>query len=460
MSFDIAEPRPDVYHSSHGSIQPRVEQIARADGNHLYLSDGRKIFDAVGGAAATSIGHGDKRVKKAICNQLDTVEYCRSTLFRTSASRDLSQKLVASTQGRMKRVVIVNSGSEAVDAALKLSILYFHSIGQSERVRFIARESSYHGSSVAALSLGYHKRRRELYQGILGHDGVNFSHVSRAFAYRDQKAGQTEEQYVEQLVKELDNEFQAVGPDTVCAFVAKTVVGAGLAAVVPPKGYFVAMKQVCDKYGALLMLDEVMCGLGRTGTYHAWQHPEIGVTPDLQTVGKTLAGGYVPIAALLIGTKVAKSMEEQGEFFVHGSTYEDHPVASAAAFTVKTVIRQEGLVDNVRLRGEELVSGLSVELAQPGKPTPYPSDMKLAYRVRDAGLKLPPKVRESLGIDGVSLFPMQGGADGMEGDVIMIMPAYDVTSQDIETIVEAFATIVECVVGKSGELFAYEFLHR
>ncbi|KAK5728075.1 hypothetical protein LTS12_027369, partial [Elasticomyces elasticus] len=236
MSFDIAEPRPDVYHSSHGSLQPRVEQIARADGNHLYLSDGRKIFDAVGGAAATSIGHGDKRVKKAICNQLETVEYCRSTLFRTSASRDLSQKLVASTQGRMKRVVIVNSGAEAVDAALKLSILRFRSIGQSERVRFIARESSYHVSSVAALSPGYNKRRREQYKGILGHDG---------------KAGQTEEQYVEQLAKELDNEFQAVGPDTVCAFVAKTVVGAGLAVVVPPKGYFVSMN-AAESMGAAL----------------------------------------------------------------------------------------------------------------------------------------------------------------------------------------------------------------
>ncbi|KAK5743830.1 putative secondary metabolism biosynthetic enzyme [Elasticomyces elasticus] len=484
MNTEVGNPKatcPDPelrspYRSSTSALQTKVHQIDKASGNYFHLSNGSTIFDAVGGAAVTNLGHGDKRIQDAICEQIATVDYCRSTLFTSKASNDLSRLLVGTTSGAMKRAMILSSGTEANDAMMKLCILYYRSINQPQRVRFIAREGSYHGSSVSTLTLGHHKRRRIMYQGILALEGPNISHVSRAHAFRDLQPGESEQQYVARLAEELENEFMRVGPETVCAFVAEPIVGSGLGGAVAPNGYFKAVKQVCQKYGALLVMDEVMCGLGRSGTYHAWQHPDIDVSPDLQTVGKTLGGGYIPVAALLIGQQVAQAMEDRQELFVHGATYEDHPVASAAALKVQQIVADEKLVDNVRCQGAGLLNLLQkrmgshpcvgnirgrglfwgIEITRPSTHEPYPSGMSIAYRIRDAGLDLPQGVGAALGFDGISLFPMQGCFDGLSGDVIMLMPAFNITTSDVAAIVEAFAVACEEVLGMAGDKVAGE----
>ncbi|KAK4553446.1 hypothetical protein LTR86_009503 [Recurvomyces mirabilis] len=470
-SPDLCSALPSPYRTATSALQAKVPEILRAKGNYFHLTNGRTIFDAVGGAAVNNLGHGDERVADAICEQIATVDYCRSTLFTSKTTCDIADFLVKTTEGAMKRALFVSSGTEANEAMMKLCTLYFRSIGQPQRVRFIARKNSYHGSSVSTLTLGFHMRRRELFQGLLSLDGPNISHVSRAHAYRDLLANESEQEYVARLAEELDNEFQRLGPDTVCAFVAEPIVGAGLGGAVAPKGYFEAMKQVCHKYGALLVMDEVMCGLGRTGTYHAWQHPDVGTAPDLQTVGKTLAGGYVPVASLLVGQTVARAMEERREFFIHGSTYEDHPVVEAAALRVQQIVRDEGLVENVQhqgamlremlqqrlgshpcvghIRGRGLMCG--VEITQPWSKVPYSSDLRITYRICEAGMDLPKDVAETLGFDGISMTPNQGCSDGLEGDVVVLTPAFNISTADVAAIVEALATSLEEVLGMAGE---------
>ncbi|KAL9113625.1 MAG: hypothetical protein Q9227_002363 [Pyrenula ochraceoflavens] len=269
----------------HRDLHDDPVEIVQASGHCLVLADGRKVFDASGGAAVSCIGHGDPRVQKVIAEQVTKLDYCHSLFFSCPPSEDLSQLLVDSTAGQMSRAYIVSSGSEAMDAAVKLARQYFMELKppQPQRIRFIARHESYHGNTMGALGISGHKARRALYEPMLS---GSVSHVSACNAYRD----------------ELDAEFQRQPAGSVCAFVAEPVVGAALGCVPSVPGYLKAMKTVCDKHGALLILDEVMCGMGRTGTTHAWQQEN--VTPDIQTIGKGLGGGYVPIAGLLVGRRV------------------------------------------------------------------------------------------------------------------------------------------------------------
>lgn len=248
-----------------------------------------------------------------------------------------------------------------MDAAMKLARQYFLEISppQQSRTRFIARKQSYHGITLGPLSLGGHTIRRKNFEPMLMD---NCSHVSPCYAYRGKTDGESDESYVARLAQELDDEFQRVGPETVCAFVAEPVVGAALGCVPYVPGYFKAMKAVCDRYGALLIMDEVMCGMGRSGPIHAWQDPEVGVVPDIQTMGKGLGGGYVPIAGVLVGSKVVRAFESGSGAFVHGQTYQGHPVACAAALAVQKEIKERGLVQNTMRMGKLLEKELRSRL--------------------------------------------------------------------------------------------------
>ncbi|KAI1431631.1 exocyst complex protein exo70 [Xylaria sp. CBS 124048] len=422
----------------HRSLKIKFPRIVGAEGNYVVLEDGRRILDASGGPSVVCIGHGDARVQNAIIAQLGRVAYLSTMFYTTDVVEELCTHLVHSTQGVMTRAYIVNSGSEAMEAAMKLARQYFLEKVPAEprRMRFIARESSYHGTTLGALSMGGHTMRRAKFEPMLL-DCV--SRVSRCFPYRDKYADESDEQYVSRLADELDREFQRVGPETVCAFVAEPVVGA-------------AMKAVCEKYGALFILDEVMCGMGRSGTYHAWEQHD--VTPDIQTLGKCLGGGYQPIAAMLASGKVVGAFEKGSGSFVHGHTYQGHPITCAAALEVQRIIGEEKLVENVSnmgrllserlrdllakhpnvgdIRGTGLFWGIEFVMDKETKE-PFPSSSNVALGIAELGITAP---------YCIAVYPSSGTADGVNGDHVIVSPPYNVSPTDVEMI----ATTVQRLV--------------
>ena len=291
---------------------------------------------------------------------MEEVSYCHSLFFATSATEELANVLIESTYGEMARAFIISSGSEAIEASLKLARQYHVEKVPSEpqRTHFIARQQSYHGTTLGALAVGGHVARRALYEPLLS---TNNSRVSPCFNYRSLASiVEPEAGYAQRLEVELDAEFQRVGPKNVAAFIAEPVVGAALGCVPAVKGYFEAMRRVCDKYGALLILDEIMCGCGRVGPepterypkpLHAWQDPLIGIVPDIMAMGKGLGGGYMPVACVMANHRVIDILYKGTGAFSHGQTYQGHPVACRAAVEVQRVIRDEDLVANVRKQG-------------------------------------------------------------------------------------------------------------
>ncbi|KAL4726703.1 hypothetical protein ACLX1H_005592 [Fusarium chlamydosporum] len=440
----------------HAKINSPPPRILKSQGCWLETHEGHRILDASSGAAVVSIGHNDSRVKKAIATQLDQVAYCYNPFFTTEAAEKISRFLTDSTNGHMSKVFVVSSGTEAVEAALKIARQYFTELPtpQLNRTRFIARKQSYHGNTLGSLAVGGHKARRGVYEPILA---TNVSHVSPCYPYREMKDGETEEQYVARLAKELDDEFQRVGPDTVCAFIAETVSGTSLGCAPPVPGYFKAMREVCDRHGALLIMDEVMSGMGRTGTLHAWEQE--GVVPDLQTVAKGLGAGYMPVGALLVGHKVADTLERGTGAFSHSQTYQGHPVACAAAYAVQTAMKEDNMLQNVQdvgkvlgaklkerlaghkyvgdIRGKGLYWGLEFVQDKETKE-PFPLSEQIAGKLHKTGL----------GADhGISLIPATGNIDGMRGDMVIVSPPFTITKEDVEMIVDRVERVVTSVLG-------------
>ncbi|KAK7756736.1 hypothetical protein SLS62_001179 [Diatrype stigma] len=428
----------------HRNLHEEFPRVVRGQGSYLVLDDGRRILDASGGAAVSCIGHGDSRVRQAIAAQLDKIEYAATTFYTTDVCEELCRELLSSTAGEMTRAYIVNSGSEAMEAAMKLARQYFleKDTPEPSRTRFIARNQSYHGTTLGSLSMGGHASRRAKFEPMLLD---NITKVAPCFPYRHQGLGESDEEYVSRLAGELDQEFQRVGPENVCAFVAEPVVGAALGCVPAVSGYFQAMRAVCDKYGALLILDEVMCGIGRTGTMHAWQQE--GIVPDIQTIGKCLGGGYQPIAGLLLHKRVVDVFMNGSGAFVHGHTYQGHPIACAAALEVQRIIGKDNLLQNVvdmgallskrihellsehpnvgNIRGRGLFWGIEL-VADKLTKEPFPPSAGVALGLAEFGLKEP---------YCVAVYPSSGTVDGIKGDHIILSPAYNTTAIEIEDIV-------------------------
>ncbi|EAU34183.1 hypothetical protein ATEG_05114 [Aspergillus terreus NIH2624] len=430
-------------------------------GSYLFLEDGTKFLDSTGGAAVSCLGHGHERVSEAVIDQMNKLAYCHTAFFGTDVSEELATFLCDSTGGKMTKLYVVSSGSEAVEAALKLARQYFLEISnpQPQRTRFISRLPSYHGITLGALSAGGHVYRRKPFEPLLSQ---NTSHVSPCYAYRGMKENESEADYVQRLADELDAEFQRVGPDTVCAFIAEPVVGAALGAVPAVKGYFKAMKAVCEKYGALFILDEVMSGMGRCGTLHAWEQED--VVPDLQTIGKGLGGGYVPVSGVLISNKIVKAMDQGSGAFRHGHTYQGHPMACAAALAVQKVIKEENLLENVRnmgayleqqlrsrleshqyvgdIRGKGLFWGIEFVKNKETKE-PWPVDIPVATYIQETGLN--PDY-------AISLYAASGTVDGTRGDHVLLAPPYNVSKEEIDIIVDTTARVIDRVFEQIGGL--------
>jgi adenosylmethionine-8-amino-7-oxononanoate aminotransferase len=437
-----------VLHRSGG--QPPV--ATRGEGIYLHTEDGRAIIDASGGAAVACLGHGNRRIAEAIGRQAAAMAYAHTGTFSSQPAEDLAHIVLDGEPGGLSHAYFCSSGSEGTEASLKLARQYFVEIGQPRRVHFIARRQGYHGNTLGALAAGGNTMRRALYEPILS---PAFSLVSPCFAYRFKFEGETDAQYVDRLAEELDAEFRRLGPETVAAVLAETVVGATTGCVTALPGYFQRVRAICDRYGALLILDEVMCGMGRTGTMHAWEQE--GIAPDLQVVAKGLGGGYQPIGGVLIGRKIVEAINAGSGGFMHGHTYQAHPVACAAALEVQRIIRGDNLLANVREMGGRLETALIERFGNHrhvgdirGRglfwALEFVSD-RGGKQEFDPALKLNERVKREALARGVAIYPMGGTIDGTRGDHVVIAPPYIAAAADIDTIVARLGDAVDAAVG-------------
>jgi adenosylmethionine-8-amino-7-oxononanoate aminotransferase len=414
-------------------------------------SNGKTVIDGSGGAAVACLGHGHPRVIAAMKAQMDRLSYAHTALYSCEPAEQLADLVLDNEPGGLTHLYLCSSGSEGAEAAIKLARQYHVERGQPQRRNFIARRQSYHGNTLGALAAGGNMMRRALYQPILSDA---FHHVSPCYAYRDRRDDESDTDYVARLAAELEAEFQRLGPDTVAAFMAEPVVGATLGCVAALPGYFKAVREICDRHGALLILDEVMCGMGRTGTMHAWEQD--GVPPDIQIVAKGLGGGYQPIGGILIGDKVIEAIRDGSGGFMHGHTYQAHPVASAAALAVQQVIREERLLDNVAAMGALLEQRLTERLGNHrhvgdirGRGLFWAVEFvtdRATKAVFDPALQLHERVKREAYDRGLACYPMGGTLDGRLGNHVILAPPYIVTREQVDTIVERFGDAVEAAL--------------
>ncbi|NWE70354.1 aspartate aminotransferase family protein, partial [Pseudomonas gingeri] len=309
----------------------------RGEGCYLIDTAGRRYFDGSGGAAVSCLGHAHPRVIAAMQQQMATLEYAHTSFFSSEPAEQLANLLADNSPSTLGNVYFLSGGSEAMETALKMARQYHVENGQAQRQHFVSRRQSYHGNTLGALSIGGNLPRRKLYEPLL----MKSTQVSPCFAFRYQRNDESDADYVDRLGLELEQTFLVLGPQSVAAFVAETVVGATSGAVAPVPGYLERMRQICDRHGVLLILDEVMCGIGRTGTYHAFEQEN--VVPDLLVLAKGLGGGFQPIGAVMASDRVVHAISSGSGSFQHGHTYIGHPIACAAALAVQQEIIGQNL---------------------------------------------------------------------------------------------------------------------
>ncbi|RWD67695.1 MAG: aspartate aminotransferase family protein [Mesorhizobium sp.] len=434
-------------HILHRQINATLPVASGGKGIELFDSNGRAYIDASGGAAVSCLGHGHPDVIAAMHRQADTLAYAHTSFFTSDVAEALADRLVADAPAGISHAYFVSGGSEAVEAALKMARQYFVEIGQPQRRNIIARKQSYHGNTLGALATGGNEWRRAQFRPLL----IETHHIDPCFAYRFQEAGETDEDYAARAAQALEDKIIALGPETVMAFVAETVVGATAGAVPPVADYLRRVRKICDRHGVLLILDEVMCGMGRTGTLHACEQD--GLAPDLMTVAKGLGGGYQPIGAVLLSRKIFDAFANGSGLFQHGHTYICHPMACAAALAVQDVIARDRLLDNVKAMGAHLARRLGerfgnhphigdirgrgllmgVELVEdPSTKQPFDPKRKLHARIKKAAMA-----------NGLLVYPMGGTIDGANGDHVLLAPPFICDVAAIDAIVERLGEAVD-----------------
>ena len=435
----------------HRNIGPELPRAVAGDGVWITDAGGRRYIDGSGGAAVTSLGHGNAEVLDAMRAQMDAIAYAHTSFFTTDAAESLAERLIGLAPEGLDYVYLVSGGSEAVEAALKMARQYFVEIGQPQRRHIIARRQSYHGNTIGALATGGNAWRRAQFQPIL----PETHHVSPCYAWRDQRPEETPDDYAARLAQELEDKILELGADQVIAFVAEPVVGATLGAVPAVPGYFRRIREVCDKYGVLLILDEVMCGMGRTGTIFAQEQE--GVSADITTIAKGLGGGYQPIGATLLSAKIYDAFRNGSGLFQHGHTYIGHPIAAAAADKVVEIMSRPGLMENVNAMGARLQEGLEAALGQ----HPNIGDIRGRGLFRgielvadrdtkeplDPALKTHAKIKKAAMARGLMCYPMGGTIDGVRGDHVLLAPPYIIAPEEVDQIVERLAGAIKDVIG-------------
>ena len=421
---------------------------AKGDGCYIIDTDGKRYFDGSGGAAVSCLGHSDADVTAAIKQQVDRIAFAHTGFFTSEPAEDLANLLVEHAPEGIDRVYLVSGGSEAVEAAIKLARQYFLEIGQ-DRYRVIARRQSYHGNTLGALAAGGNEWRRRQFAPML----VETSHISPCYEYRGREEGESALDYGQRIANELEAEIERLGPETVLAFIAEPVVGATAGAVPPVEGYFRRLREICDKYGILLILDEVMCGMGRTGTLFACEQE--GVSPDIVTIAKGLGAGYQPIGAMLCTAKIYDAIAAGSGFFQHGHTYMGHPVATAASRAVINAILTRGLLPKVRDQGARLKAELHNAFGQ------HPNIGDIRGRglflgmefVADRETKEPfdPKCGIAKAFKkhafeaGLICYPMSGTIDGARGDHVLLAPPFIIEDAQIDEVVGKLDMAVKAV---------------
>ena len=435
-------------HVFHRNPAPMPE-VALGEGCTLVDAAGKRYFDA-GDAAVSCLGHSDGHVTAAIKAQLDKLAFAHSGFFTSAPAEALADKLIAHAPEGIERAYLVSGGSEAVEAAIKLARQYFVEKGEPERGHVIARKQSYHGNTLGALSAGGNEWRRGQFAPLL----LAMSHISPCYEYRFRGEAESAAAYGLRVADELEAEILRVGPEKVMAFIAEPVVGATLGAVPAVAGYFARVREICDRYGVLLILDEVMCGIGRTGTLFACAHD--GVRPDILAIAKGLGAGYQPIGAMLCSGDIYRTIVEGSGFFQHGHTYMGHPVAAACALAVLERILDDGLLARVGVLGTYLESRLVAELAQ----LPFIGDIRgrgLFWGIEivadrgsktpfDPALKIAPKIKKAAFERGLMCYPMQGTIDGKLGDHVLLAPPFIMDESQVDTVVATLKAAMVAVV--------------
>jgi adenosylmethionine-8-amino-7-oxononanoate aminotransferase len=436
-----------VTHVFHRDPRINYPVAVRGDGAYLVDADGKRYLDASGGAAVSCLGHSDRAVVEAVQRQLDVLPYAHTSFFSNEPMERLADVLVEHSGGAFDKVYFVSGGSEAIEAALKLARQYFVERGETQRRFVIARAQSYHGNTLGALAVGGNAARRRQFEPLL----IGATHVSPCYAYRGLQAGESESAYGERLARELENEIRRLDGDKVIAFVAETVSGATLGAVPAVPGYFRAVREVCDRYGVLLILDEVMCGMGRCGSLFAYS--EEGVVPDLVVVAKGLGAGYQPIGAVLSSKKIYETIIAGSGFFQHGHTYLGHAAACAGALAVQRRLHEDGLLARVSPLGEALRLRLQAAFGA----HPHVGDLRgrglfrgielVAERETkkpfDPALRVHARLKKEALAQGLMCYPMGGTLDGVRGDHVLLAPPFIVDEGQLDELVDKLGRALE-----------------
>jgi adenosylmethionine-8-amino-7-oxononanoate aminotransferase len=430
-------------HVFHRHLRHAPPVATAAQGLYIRGADGRDYLDASGGAAVSCLGHRHPDVLAAMHEQIDEIAYAHTSFFTTEVAETLADDLIAHAPPGFSHAYFVSGGSEAMEAALKMARQYFVEIGQPQRTRFIARRQSYHGNTLGALAVGGNAWRRAPFAPIL----VEATHVAPCYPYREMLPGETPEQYGQRLADELEAAIRAQGEDRVIAFVAETIGGATAGVLTPVPGYLRAVKRVCDRYGVLLILDEVMCGMGRVGTLYACEQED--VVPDLVAIAKGLGGGYQPIGAVLAQKRIVDAMSEGSGFFQHGHTYLGHPVACAAALAVQRVIRRDGLLERVRANGPVFERMLREAMGD----HPHVGDIRgrghfwgielvadrETKRPFDPAKRVHAHVKQQAFERGLLCYPFGGTVDGRSGDHVLLAPPFIAAESHLQDIATRLA---------------------
>ncbi|MBX5204123.1 aspartate aminotransferase family protein [Rhizobium sp. NZLR1] len=440
-------------HLLHRAIHAQLPVAVAGKGIKLFDAAGKAYIDASGGAAVSCLGHGHPDVIQALHEQLDKLAYAHTGFFTTEVAERLADRLVEDAPAGLDHVYLVSGGSEAIEAALKMARQYFVEKGETQRRHVIARRQSYHGNTLGALATGGNEWRRSQFKPLL----IETHHIDPCYAYRFQAEGESDEAYAARAAQQLEDRILELGGDEVIAFVAETVVGATIGAVPPVADYFKRIRAICDKYGVLLILDEVMCGMGRTGTLHACEQD--GTSPDLMTIAKGLGGGYQPIGAVLLSGAIFDAFSHGSGFFQHGHTYMGHPMAAAAGLAVQEILKRDGLLANVvemgrhlemrlnerfgnhyhvgDIRGRGLFQGIELVSERTTK-APFDPALKLHARIK----------REAMA-RGLMVYPMGGTIDGKIGDHVLMAPPFIVNKHDIDMIVERLGDAVDAAIAST-----------
>ena len=421
---------------------PPLPKVAYGKGSHVYDTDGKRYIDGSGGPAVFCLGHGNETVNEAIKAQLDRIAHGYRYTFSSDPLQRLQQIIAERSGGTLRHSVVVCGGSEAVESCLKIALQYQTAIGQPRRRRFISRRRSYHGNTLGALAVSGFQQRRAAFEGAL----TEASFLSPANVYRPPE-GVAAADIAAFCAAELEAEIERLGAERVCAFIFEPVVGAAGGCVPAPPGYAAAMRAVCDRYGVLMIADEVMCGVGRCGTWRALEHD--GVEPDLMPIAKALGGGYVPLGASVFNDRIAEAILAAHGEVMTGHTFAGHTLACAAGVAVQTLVAEQRLVERVHDNGPRLAAMLHTAVGD----APWCGDIRgrghfqAVEFVRERASREPfdpqwqvfARVRDTAFANGLICYPVGGNLDGVRGDHAILAPPFNASDAEIEEIVEKFA---------------------